>query len=146
MHSGWDDHHGFEAEVIGPPRGQIVADQPIVTTDTRVAIVPETRIAETFEADDAPPLEVSSLADGEVFQPPLEVSSLADGEVFQPLALFLPQDMYDEEVGDALEVLDRLVAKGAPGWQLRAKVVSTYFWCCINAIRYIIGKSRRKVK
>ena len=131
MHSGWDDHHGFEAEVIGPPRGQIVADQPIVTTDTRVAIVPETRIAETFEADDAPPLEVSSLA---------------DGEVFQPLALFLPQDMYDEEVGDALEVLDRLVAKGAPGWQLRAKVVSTYFWCCINAIRYIIGKSRRKVK
>ncbi len=51
--------------------------------------------------------------------------------------LLVPARLRQEEIGDALEVINRIVAAGEPGWGKRVvtKVISTFFWVLVNAVR-----------
>jgi len=60
--------------------------------------------------------------------------------------LVAPTRITDEEIGDALEVLERLSRSGAPSWRLYLKIATTYFWLAVNVVRElssaITGKKR----
>lgn len=60
---------------------------------------------------------------------------------FRTLALLLPQRLWEEDLGDALEVLGALKRSGAPRWQFRLKVWTTYFWCLANAVRELVSSA-----
>jgi hypothetical protein len=67
---------------------------------------------------------------------------------FRIIALLVPRRVCEEELGDALEVLDHLYRVGAPRWHTRVKVCSTVFWVLINGLREIVsaalGRERTK--
>ena len=48
--------------------------------------------------------------------------------------LLTPRQIADEQVGDALEVIHRLVAMGRPSWHIYLKVAATIFWVLYNAL------------
>lgn len=60
------------------------------------------------------------------------------------LRLVLPKRMYEEEVGDAYEVLADLSAADSPRWQRWLKVGTTISWALINAARYIVSGETAK--
>jgi hypothetical protein len=66
---------------------------------------------------------------------------LGDGErgaarrVFGLLELFLPERLCREDLGDALEVMARMVEEGRPRWQVYGKIATTVFWACVNGLR-----------
>ncbi|HMJ09992.1 MAG TPA: hypothetical protein VK524_01240 [Polyangiaceae bacterium] len=51
--------------------------------------------------------------------------------------LLLPKRLREEDLGDALEVMDRLECHGAPRWQVVLKVASMVFWLSVKAIREV---------
>jgi hypothetical protein len=51
--------------------------------------------------------------------------------VFSPL---LPTRLANEEIGDALEDIERRIARDCPSWHVWAKVVSTIIWASLHAI------------
>lgn len=59
--------------------------------------------------------------------------------VFSALALILPTRIADEEIGDALELINRLSREGRPLWQIYLETVTTVFWVSIDAIRVFSG-------
>lgn len=79
--------------------------------------------------------------------PPLAADQLM---ALQVVALLVPRRVCEEEIGDALELIQRLQALGAPRWQIRLKIASTVFWVLVNGVRYIVsavrGREKGKVK
>lgn len=77
-------------------------------------------------------------------QPPMEPY------LFRLFALVLPRRLWEEELGDALEVLHALRKSGAPGWQIRLKILSTVAWGLVNALREVMsavtGQAREREK
>ena len=61
-------------------------------------------------------------------------------------ALMLPAEIDDEEIGDALEKLDKLRRAGAPRWTIWVKVASTVFWCVVNMASLVIRKLSTRPK
>jgi hypothetical protein len=55
--------------------------------------------------------------------------------MFRVIALALPRRLWEEDLGDALEVLEALAASGAPRWQRWAKIWSTCFWLIPGVVR-----------
>lgn len=53
------------------------------------------------------------------------------------IELLVPPRLRQEEIGDAREIIHRLVAEGTPGWhrRVRVKLISTVFWVLLNALR-----------
>ncbi len=53
------------------------------------------------------------------------------------IELLVPARLRQEEIGDALEVIQRVAADGQPRWPWRVavKVASTAFWVLVNAVR-----------
>jgi hypothetical protein len=70
--------------------------------------------------------------------------------LFRITALLLPRRLWEEELGDALEVLHALRAAGAPRWQLNLKIFSTLTWSLVNALREVMsavtGQARGREK
>ena len=66
------------------------------------------------------------------------------------IALLAPRRVYEEEVGDALEVLDILQRMNAPAWKVWLKVFSTYVWEIVNSIREAmsawLGKNKNNLQ
>jgi hypothetical protein len=44
------------------------------------------------------------------------------------LGAYVPERIANEQIGDALELIHKLVLAGAPKWKVRAQVASTTFW------------------
>ena len=70
--------------------------------------------------------------------------------LFRMMALVLPRRLWEEELGDALEVLHALRKSGAPPWQIQVKIFSTFAWSLVNALREVMsavtGQAREKEK
>lgn len=70
--------------------------------------------------------------------------------LFRMMALVLPRRLWEEELGDALEVLHALRKSDAPSWQIRLKIFSTFAWGLVNALREIMsaatGQAREREK
>jgi hypothetical protein len=49
--------------------------------------------------------------------------------------LLVPRRIADEEIGDALEVIRRLVEQRRPAWCVYVKVMTTVGWALFNAVR-----------
>jgi len=114
-----------------PGPAEPAQDSPVeVPAANRTALMPR-EFAEMFE--------VIWRLGGDRSTPPLGV--------LPALAYLLPRRIYEEEVCDALELLHRLHAEGAPRWTLRLKVASTCFWVLINSIRFFVSglKGGKKV-
>jgi hypothetical protein len=47
---------------------------------------------------------------------------------FDVLCTYVPARISNEQVGDALEHMHKLVREGAPKWKVRLKVATTTFW------------------
>jgi hypothetical protein len=62
-----------------------------------------------------------------------------DLAVFRIIALLAPRRIYEEEIGDALEVIAWLRSSGAPRWQIMLKVASATIWVLINSVRHIVS-------
>jgi hypothetical protein len=61
--------------------------------------------------------------------------------------LLVPPRIRDEELGDAREIVYRLVREGAPRWKIFLKVATTFFWVGVNTIREVIaGLAGQKAK
>jgi hypothetical protein len=68
--------------------------------------------------------------DGCLGQPALERAKQA----FELLEAFVPKRICNEEIGDAMEVIHRMVYHGRPRWMVRLKVATTYFWVITHAV------------
>jgi hypothetical protein len=55
------------------------------------------------------------------------------------LAVVAPRRLYNEEVGDALEVVAAMEKAGCPRYKIRLKVGFTIFWVLLNALRELIA-------
>ncbi len=68
--------------------------------------------------------------------------------VFSFFSIIAPKAIYEEEVGDAEEVINRMIEIGKPEFRIWFKVVSTIFWVFINGLRHItsavLGKDKPK--
>ena len=65
------------------------------------------------------------------------------------LELFIPSRMRNEEVGDAIEIINRRLADPScrRPWLIAALLVlSTFFWVSINAVRYALAGTIRGKK
>jgi hypothetical protein len=66
---------------------------------------------------------------------------------FELLEVFVPRRICNEEIGDAMEVIHRMVSTGRPRWMIRLKIVTTYFWVLTHSgLDYAIklaGAARR---
>jgi hypothetical protein len=62
------------------------------------------------------------------------------------MALLVPKRLWDEEIGDAFEVLERLERAGAPRWQMRLKIWSAVFWVLVNSGRDLVSAALGKSK
>ena len=74
----------------------------------------------------------------------------AEPNLFRLMALILPRRLWEEELGDALEVLYALRSSGAPRWQISLKISSTFAWSLVNALREVMsavtGQAREREK
>ena len=48
--------------------------------------------------------------------------------LFDAMGVHLPQRINAEELGDALEVLQRMVRAGHPKWRIQMRILSILFW------------------
>lgn len=64
--------------------------------------------------------------------------------VFQLLEIVLPLRLCNEDLGDARELIGRLVEGGKSKWMVYAKVVSTLFWASLSALRELASILGRK--
>jgi len=74
----------------------------------------------------------------------------AEPYLFRMLALALPRRLWEEELGDALEVLHALRKSQALRWQIQVKIFSTFAWSLVNALREVMsavtGQAREREK
>jgi len=82
-----------------------------------------------------------SMRMAELFSPDKEQLLWGSREpyLFKMMTLILPRRLWEEELGDALEVLHALRKSGAPGWQMHLKIFSTFAWGVVNALREVIS-------
>lgn len=59
--------------------------------------------------------------------------------VLDTVSLLVPRRLADEEIGDALEEIYRLVREDRPQLKVWLKVCSTVFWIGINSLREIVA-------
>lgn len=50
------------------------------------------------------------------------------------IELLVPKRIADEEIGDAMEVIVRMVDHGQPAWRVYLKVASTVFWVLLHTV------------
>jgi hypothetical protein len=53
--------------------------------------------------------------------------------ILESWGAWLPAKLEREEIGDALEKIDRLAAAGASAWAIRGVVLKTIFWTTLHA-------------
>ncbi len=58
---------------------------------------------------------------------------------FRWLAILTPKRVWNEDVGDALEVIAAMEREGCSRLQVRLKIVSTYFWVLIAVVRELVA-------
>ena len=77
--------------------------------------------------------------------PPAETRASTEQRALSWLAVLAPLRLYNEEVGDALEVIAAMKKAGCPQYKIRLKVWSTVFWVFLNALRELLaGLTGRK--
>ena len=64
--------------------------------------------------------------------------------VFGHLELIIPKRLYQEDLGDALEMIRQLVDQGRPCWQVYTKIVTSVLWVLLNAFREVASTFTRK--
>lgn len=68
-------------------------------------------------------------------------------KAFEFIDLLLPKRLADEEIGDALELMNRLVQEGRPRWQIYVKGASAVFFVLLNWLREVtsslLGKKNK---
>jgi hypothetical protein len=66
---------------------------------------------------------------------------------FDLVELFVPSRIGREEIGDAMDVINRLANDpNGSRWKVRLKIVSTIFWVIVNAIRHVLFGARGKAE
>jgi hypothetical protein len=55
--------------------------------------------------------------------------------LFGAMGAHLPQRISDEELGDALEALHKMVVEGQPRWKLQMRILSTLFWVSAHSVQ-----------
>jgi hypothetical protein len=55
------------------------------------------------------------------------------------IGALVPSWIADEEIGDALEGLERELKTGSSAWQIRKMVATTIFWILVNSVRSLAG-------
>jgi hypothetical protein len=67
--------------------------------------------------------------------------------VFNFIELLVPRRLADEEIGDAMELIDRLALAGCPRWQIYLKAASAVLFVLLNAVREVsssvLGKKNK---
>lgn len=62
----------------------------------------------------------------------------AASHVFALVEIIVPKRVASEEIGDALEVIARLLIEQRPVWQIYVKLVATVFWILAHAVRDVV--------
>jgi hypothetical protein len=57
--------------------------------------------------------------------------------VFTLISAVLPSRICRDEIGDAMEMINRYVQEGRSPWIVRLKVVTTIFWLLVNTVREV---------
>ncbi len=58
--------------------------------------------------------------------------------MFDVFSLILPTRLANEEIGDAMEDIERRIARGCPAWHVWVKIISTMFWALAHAAGSIV--------
>lgn len=58
---------------------------------------------------------------------------------FSWLAILTPRRIWNEDVGDALETIEAMRRGGCSKLEVRAKIISTYFWVLIAVVRELVA-------
>jgi hypothetical protein len=63
------------------------------------------------------------------------------GRLLDAWAVWMPQRVVDEQLGDSLEDLARRVAANKSIWSIRIKVALTMFWLTVHSVGYFLKES-----
>ncbi|HZI06569.1 MAG TPA: hypothetical protein VEZ71_21245, partial [Archangium sp.] len=55
--------------------------------------------------------------------------------LFDAMGAHLSPRISAEELGDALEVLQKMVKAGQPKWKIQARILSTLFWVSAHSVQ-----------
>jgi hypothetical protein len=55
--------------------------------------------------------------------------------LFDAMDMHLPQRISAEELGDALEALQKMVRAGQPKWKIQTRILSTLFWVSAHSVQ-----------
>lgn len=66
----------------------------------------------------------------------------AANRVFDLVEACVPRRIAHEELGDACELIQRLVAEGRPRWLVRVKIATTVFWVAVHAVGHLMHELR----
>jgi hypothetical protein len=55
--------------------------------------------------------------------------------LFDAMGAHLPQRISAEELGDALESLQKMEKEGQPKWKLQTRILSTLFWVSAHSVQ-----------
>lgn len=55
--------------------------------------------------------------------------------LFDAMGVHLPQRISTEELGDALEALQKMVREGHPKWRIQLRILSTLFWVSAHSVQ-----------
>jgi hypothetical protein len=61
--------------------------------------------------------------------------------VLDTWAIWMPDRVVDEQLGDALEDINRRIREDQPRWAIRLKVAATMFWLTVHSIGYFLTTS-----
>ncbi len=66
---------------------------------------------------------------------------------FDFIELLVPKRVAAEEIGDAMELIARLLREGGPAWQIYLKAITTAFFVLLNGVREVtsslLGKKNK---
>jgi hypothetical protein len=55
--------------------------------------------------------------------------------LFDTIGAHIPERISDEELGDALEALHKMVQEGQPKWKIQARILSTLCWVSAHSVQ-----------
>ncbi|PTL82157.1 hypothetical protein [Vitiosangium sp. GDMCC 1.1324] len=101
--------------------------RPVLTSTYAVlpASVPASAVARTETA------EPTALAKS----PDLPELLLETLRLFDAVGAHIPRRISDEELGDALEAIHKMVQEGQPRWRIQVRILSTLFWVSAHSVQ-----------
>jgi hypothetical protein len=112
--------------------------QAVRTRLTALLLKQHMSIRRASEAHEAGHAEIHARGDADLVPLPAN-ADLAPraARIFEVLSRVVKRAHIEDEIGDALEEIHRMIQQGAPRWEVWLRIGGGVFWTCVNAMREI---------